>query len=162
MKIYKLPQLADSSPSSVYRIGPENSSASSVYMVYGRIRPNSAARKIECAAGNEEIICVVKGALSVQSGRSSFRVSAGEAFHAKEGATLHIECYGDEEAVYLAAGSVGAAAVKQAVPGKHPAPPGPQTVAEDAGEGVSLDDDEEFEITTDDEEPGPVGDAGPR
>ena len=160
MKIYKLPQLADSSPSSVYRIGPENSSASSVYMVYGRIRPNEAARKVECAAGHEEIFCVVKGALSVKKGRSSFQVGAGEAFHALPGTVLYLESAGGEEAVYLAAGSVGAAAAKHASSGRHPAAAEPEVKQEPPDDGVSLDSEDEFEITTDDEEPGPGEDKG--
>ena len=103
MKIYKLPQLADSAQPSEYRLGPENSSAGSVYMVYGRIRPGEAPRKLACAAGHEEIFCVIKGTVSVRKGQSSFPVTAGEAFHAGEGETLYLETAGNEEAVYVAA-----------------------------------------------------------
>ncbi|MBI5468208.1 MAG: hypothetical protein HY891_03660 [Deltaproteobacteria bacterium] len=148
MKIYKLPQLADSSPSSEYRLGPENSSAGSVYMVYGRIRPGTAARKVVCAAGHEEIICVVKGALSVRKGKSSFSVTAGEAFHAGEGETLYLETVGNDEAVYMAAGSLNAAAARPAPAEKRPAAPEPESIVQAPD---AEDDEDEFEITTEDE-----------
>lgn len=151
MKIYKLPQLADSSPSSEYRLGPENSSAGSVYMVYGRIRPGEGARKVVCAAGHEEIICVVKGALSVHKGKSSFTVTAGEAFHAREGETLYLETVGSDEAVYMAAGSLNAAAARPDRAEKRPAAPVPESIAEAPD---AEDEEDEFEITTEDE-PGP-------
>ncbi len=148
MKIYKLPQLADSSPSSEYRLGPENSSAGSVYMVYGRIRPGEAARKVVCAAGHEEIICVVKGALSVRKGKSSFSVTAGEAFHAGEGETLYLETVGNDEAVYMTAGSLNAAAARPAPAEKRPAAPEPESIVQAPDDE---DDEDEFEITTEDE-----------
>lgn len=148
MKIYKLPQLADSSPSSEYRLGPENSSAGSVYMVYGRIRPGTAARKVECASGREEIICVVKGALSVRKGRSAFQVSAGEAFNALPGETVYLESAGGEEAVYLAAGSLNAAARPAGAEKRAPAP----EAGEEAPDAEDAEDaEDEFEITTEDE-----------
>lgn len=164
MKIYKLPQLADSAQSSEYRLGPENSSADSVYMVYGKIRPGEAPRKVACAAGHEEIFCMIKGTVSVRKGRSSFPVAAGEAFHAGEGETLYLETVGDEEAVYLAAGSLNAAAVKQAAEAKRPSAPEPEpeAMAAEEDEGVSLDEEDEFEITTDDEDAGPGGDENNR
>ncbi|MBI5586855.1 MAG: hypothetical protein HY889_00635 [Deltaproteobacteria bacterium] len=148
MKIYKLPQLADSTPTSEFRLGPENSSAASVYLVYGKIRPGEAARKVACAAGHEEIICVVKGALKVKHGRSSFSVTAGEAFHAKEADTLYLENTGIDEAVYLAAGAL------TAKPGAV-AKPVPKEENSAAGEAVSATaappEEDEFEITADDE-----------
>ena len=124
MKIYKLPQLADSAQPSEYRLGPENSSAGSVYMVYGRIRPGEAPRKLACAAGHEEIFCMIKGTVSVRKGKSSFTVTAGEAFCAGEGETLYLETAGDEDAVYVAAGSVGAAAVKPSARARRSRKPG--------------------------------------
>lgn len=151
MKIYKLPQLADSSPSSEYRLGPENSSAGSVYMVYGRIRPGTAARKVECAAGREEIICVVKGALSVQKGRSSFQVSAGEAFNALPGETLYLESAGGEEAVYIAAGSLNAGAARPVGAEKRASAPAPEALEETPDFEDVEDAEDEFEITTEDE-----------
>lgn len=154
MKIYKLPQLADSNPSSEYRLGPENSSAGSVYMVYGRIRPGEGARKIACAAGHEEIICVVKGAVSVQKGKSSFTVTAGEAFHAAEGETLYLETVGSDAAVYMAAGSLNAAAARPAQAEKRVAAPAPEAVEEAPDFEDAEDAEDEFEITTEDE-PGP-------
>lgn len=150
MKIYKLPQLADSSPSSEYRLGPENSPAGTVYMVYGRIRPGTAARKMECPAGREEIICVVKGALSVRKGRSTFQVSAGEAFNALPGETLYLEGLGGEEAVYLAAGSLNASARPVGAEKRAPAPP--TEAVEEAPDFEDAEDaEDEFEITTEDE-----------
>jgi len=153
MKIYKLPQLADSNPTTEYRLGPENSCAGSVYMVYGRIRPAEPARKISCASGDEELVCLVKGTVSVRKGKSSFTVSAGEAFHAGAGETLYLETVGDEDAVYLAAGSLSAGAAKQAA--SEPTPDDTssedQSVKQPACADVSLDEDDEFEITTEDE-----------
>lgn len=148
MKIYKLPQLADSTPACEFRLGPENSNAASVYLVWGKIRPGEAARKVACAAGHEEIVCVVKGALQVKHGRSSFSVTAGEAFHAKEGDTLLLENTGIDEAVYLAAGAL------TAKPGAV-AKPSPKEENSAAIEAVSAasapPEEDDFEITTDDE-----------
>lgn len=104
MKIYRLPQLAESTPEGTYCLGFEDLNTRSVYMLYGRLRPNESARKVIPAEGTEEIICVIKGSLKVKSARASFSVLAGEAFHLKESETFILDNTGDEEAVFIAAG----------------------------------------------------------
>lgn len=104
MKIYRLPQLAESTPEGTYCLGFEDLNTCSVYMLYGRLRPNETAHKVVPAEGTEEIICVIKGSLKVKTGRSTFSVLAGEAFHLKESETVILDNTGDEEAVFIAAG----------------------------------------------------------
>ncbi len=109
MKIYKLPQLAELSPENEYRLGKEELPTSSVYLLYGRLRPKESSKKLTVAEGNEEIICVVKGKIKVRCGKTVFSVEPGEAFHSRAAQSFLLDNLGDEEAVYIAAGGSAAA-----------------------------------------------------
>lgn len=145
MKIYKLPQLAESNPGMEYRLAPESNELGAVFLVYGTIRPGEAPRKTSSGPGREEVYCVIKGSLKVSCGRSSFSVSAGEAFRAGSGDAIYLENPGSVDAVYLASGSMAA---KQADPAQ-------QARKEEAPQGIPAapddNDGDEFEITTDDD-----------
>jgi uncharacterized cupin superfamily protein len=105
MKIYKLPQLADSTPDSVYHLdrSDEEFKATGAYLIYARMRPGETGRELTTHGNLEEIIYIVKGKLSIRKGKSSFPVSAGEAFVTSE--PLSLDNPGSEEAVYIAAGA---------------------------------------------------------
>ncbi|MBI5491690.1 MAG: hypothetical protein HY893_02030 [Deltaproteobacteria bacterium] len=110
MKIYKLPQLAELSPENEYRLGKEELATSSVYLLYGRLRPKESSKKLTVAEGSDEIICVVKGNIKVRCGKTVFSVGPGEAFHSKAAQSFLLDNLGDEEAVYIAAGGSAAKA----------------------------------------------------
>lgn len=114
MKIYRLPQLADSNPDGTYLLGRHDIDSSAVYMIYGRLRPGDPPRKIAPAPGTEELVCVIKGSLQVKSGKTAAAVGPGEAFHLRGSDIFHIENTGKDEAVYIAAGGT--------VPGLEEAP----------------------------------------
>lgn len=143
MKIYKLPQLSDN-PENEYCLGPEEL-GSSVYLTYGRLRPKETAKKVSPAEGGEEIICVLKGSIRVKSGKTSFSVTAGEAFHSKEAQAFLFDNLTDEEAIYIAAG--GASFRSKAL-----AKPEPQAVKAETHivEPKMAMEEDEFEITSDD------------
>ncbi len=105
MKIFKLPQLTELSDNGEYLLSRQDLGSSSAYMLYGRLRPKEAARKVTTEDGNEEIIFMLKGAMRVKSGKSTFTVSAGEAFLSKEAQPFYIDNPGEEEAIYVAAGA---------------------------------------------------------
>ncbi len=106
MKIYRLPQLAESNPgSSEYYLGPGEIETDALYLIYGRLRPRETGRKITTAEGAEEILCVIKGAIKVKCGNNSFTVTAGEAFLSKKAQTISLDNPGAEEAIYISAGS---------------------------------------------------------
>lgn len=105
MKIYQLPQLADSTPDSVYHLdrSDEEFKATGAYLIYARMRPGETGRELTTHGNLEEIIYIVKGKLSIRKGKSSFPVSAGEAFVTSE--PLLLDNPGSEEAVYIAVGA---------------------------------------------------------
>lgn len=146
MKIYKLPQLAELCPENEYRLGKEDLSTSSVYLLYGRLRPKEASRKITTAQGSEEIICVVKGRINVRCGKTAFSVGAGEAFHSKEAQTFLFDNAGDEEAIYIAAG--GDSSLKTAEPHAEKTEQVKDIIEEDLLiEPAPKPEGDEFEIT---------------
>ncbi len=104
MKIYKLPELTDASPTNEYCLGLKDLNTHSVYLLHGRLRPGETGRKISPGRGHEEILFVVKGSITVRSDKYTFPVSAGEAFHAKGEETFFLDNPGNSEAVYIAAG----------------------------------------------------------
>lgn len=146
MKIFKLPQLAELSENGEYCLGPEELNTS-VYLLYGRLRPNEASRKIAAQAGSEEIICVVKGSIRVRCGKTSFSASSGEAFLLKD-QTFYLDNLGDDEAIYIAAGGKAEARGYVKIP-KEPLKETPAIKAAQTAEAPSEDD---FEITQDDGE----------
>ncbi|TAN64338.1 cupin domain-containing protein [bacterium] len=105
MKIYKLPQLADSTPDNVYHLdrSDEEFKATGAYLIYARMRPGETGRELITHGNLEEIIYIVKGRLSIRKGKSSFPISAGEAFVTSE--PLLLDNPGSEEAVYIAVGA---------------------------------------------------------
>ncbi|MBI5902945.1 MAG: hypothetical protein HZB84_05625 [Deltaproteobacteria bacterium] len=113
MKIYKLPKLAELRPDGAYRVGSEDAGAGAVYLVYGRLRPKEASKKITTAEGCEEIICVVKGNMRVRCGKAAFTVNSGEAFRSAAGQTFLLDNLDDEESIFIAAG--GPAVMKEGV-----------------------------------------------
>lgn len=146
MKIYKLPQLAELSPDSEYRLGKEDLGASSVYLLYGRLRPKESSKKLTLAEGGDEIICVVKGKIKVRCGKTVFTVGPGEAFHSKAAQSFLLDNIGDEEAVYIAAGGCVAAKAGEVVEEKAA---GLKAAAEEdlLIEPAAEPEGDEFEIT---------------
>lgn len=155
MKIFKLPQLAELSDNGEYLLSSQDLGSASAYMLYGRLRPGEAARKVATEAGHEEIIFMLKGSMRVRSGKSAFTVSAGEAFFSKEAQPFYLDNPGEEEAVYIAAGAntdgkrpesenvkAGAAKAAPAADGFHAL----NNAMEEAAE------EDEFEITQDEDE----------
>ena len=130
MKIYKLPKLAELQPDGAYRLGCEDTGASAVYLVYGRLRPKEASKKITTAGGCEEIICVFKGNIKVRTGKASFTVNSGEAFNSTGGQTFLLDNLDDEESIFIAAGAH--ATLKEGVKAPVQTPP-------DAGKPVELE-----------------------
>lgn len=154
MKIFKLPQLADLSDNGVYLLGRQDLGSTSAYMLYGRLRPKEAARKVSTEIGNEEIIFMLKGSMRVRSGKSTFTVSAGEAFFSKEAQQFYLDNPEEEEAIYLTAGAKAAGAGLQTEPAK-PGITTCSTAPDDSHEPVSLKEEtleDDFEITMDEDE----------
>lgn len=150
MKIYKLPTLADASPNGEYRLGPEEADTGSVYVVYGRLRPGQLGHKLLISEGEEEIICVVKGTMTVKCGKKSFTVGTGEAFNPGAGNEVALDNSGENEAIFISARSAGCAPAQKAAPAKEaPAPPDETDEADQAEEQSAGAQESEFEITND-------------
>ncbi|HLC18013.1 MAG TPA: hypothetical protein VJM57_03255 [Thermodesulfobacteriota bacterium] len=151
MKIYKLPQLADSSSSREFVLDEEAINTDAVYLLYGRLSPGESDREITPPDGYEEIIHVVKGTLNVRHGNSSFSVSAGEAFHPV--GPVFVDNPAREEAVFTVAGGRSAARGGDTRrPGKKETKEAgknlPVPAAEDAGaRTVEAGEGEEYLIT---------------
>lgn len=141
MKIYKLPQLAELNPNNEYSLGP-GELGGSVYLTYGRLRPKETSKRLSPGEGREEIICIIKGSIRIKSGKTSFTVGAGEAFHSKEAQVFLLDNLGDEEAVYISAGSASPRVVTTVADKPEGKTEEAETVAETEGE--------EYEITMDD------------
>jgi len=119
MKIYKLPQLADLTPDGSYTLGPEELGATRVSLRYARLRPGSPPDRIS-AGEADAVVMVLKGDLSAAKGKSSFRVSAGEAFHVNGGSEVILENPAQEEAVYIVTSPCSAVAGAGAAPPARP------------------------------------------
>lgn len=115
MKIFRLPRLADSAADGSFCLGQGETGSTSVYMLYARIRPGDAPRRLSGGNGAEEIIFVVRGNIRVRRGKLDFVVGPGEAFLADGGAPFELENIGSDEAVFVAAGGQGGQAAEEAV-----------------------------------------------
>lgn len=147
MKIYKLPKLAELQPDGAYRVGSEDAGASAVYLVYGRLRPREASKKITTAEGCEEIICVVKGNVKVRCGKAAFTVNSGEAFRSPAGQTFLLDNLDDEESIFIAAG--GPSTAKEGVKRPVQTPLNAEKLVEIEACGLA-EEDAEFDIVRDD------------
>ena len=144
MKIFKLPKLAEGSSDGSFRLGREELGSEAVYMLYTRLRPGEAPRKVSPDADAEEIIFVIKGNVRVKCSKMDFIVGPGEAFHSKESASFHVENIGSDDAIFISAGGHrGAKAAKSAEEAAEPA--ATEEKEEEAPE------EEEFFITREDE-----------
>lgn len=144
MKIFKLPKLAESAPDGSFCLGSPGLDSGAVYLLYSRLRPGDAPKKLIAAEGTEEIVFVMKGNIRVRCAKMDFIIGPGEAFHSKECASFHIENIGSDDAVFITAGGRGNS--KPAKPEKPHAPEPAQP--EEAGVAV---EEEEFVITREDE-----------
>ncbi|MBI5826398.1 MAG: hypothetical protein HZB22_01500 [Deltaproteobacteria bacterium] len=152
MKIYKLPKLAELQPDGAYRVGSVDAAgAGAVYLVYGRLRPKEASKKITTSEGCEEIFCVVKGNMKVRCGKAAFTVNSGEAFRSAAGQTFLLDNLDDEESIYIAAG--GPSAMKEGVKTPVQTPPDAEKPVEIEACGLasaSAEEETEFDIVKDD------------
>jgi uncharacterized cupin superfamily protein len=110
MKIYKLPQLAEMSPDGEYCLNSEDIKSDAVYLYYGRLRPGEKKRRLTAREGHEEIVYIIKGAITAKHGKTVFQAGAGEAFHCT--GEVFIDNPNDDEAIYLAAGGRAKEATK--------------------------------------------------
>ena len=154
MKIYKLPQLAEMSPDGEYCLNDEDIQSDAVYLYYGRLGAGEKAKRLADREGCEEIIYVIKGALTARHGKTVFQAGTGEAFHCT-GEVL-IDNPNPDEAIYLAAGGRAketteapqkeAAPVESTPADERPAEAAPATERQDAAAEPKSD---EFIITKD-------------
>ncbi len=132
MKIFRLPQLTESTGGGEFCLGPEELSTDSVYIVYGRLCPGESNRLIESRETAEEVVCVTKGKLLVSDGAFDFKVGEGEAFCLSGNSPLKVaNPADDEEAVYIICGGDAAGASEEmtskegvAPKSSHPDAPG--------------------------------------
>jgi len=146
MKIFKLPKLAESAVDGSYCLGSHELDSNAVYMLYSRLRPGDAPKKVAHAEGSEEIILVMKGNIRVRCGKTDFVVGPGEAFHSKECASFQLENIGSDDAVFIAAGGRGVIKTGKPVE-KESAPAMPEVKEAEAAE----EEEQEFFITREDE-----------
>lgn len=144
MKIFKLPKLAESAPDGSFCLGSPELDSSAVYMLYSKLRPGDAPRKLSATEGAEEIIFIIKGNIRVRCGKIDFIIGPGEAFHSGECAAFHLENIGSEDAVFIAAGGRGG--VKAVKPAEKPSQEAPEVK-----EAEPAEEEEEFFITREDE-----------
>ncbi|HEY4707335.1 MAG TPA: cupin domain-containing protein [Thermodesulfobacteriota bacterium] len=146
MKIYRLPQLAEANPEGTYMLDGHELNSSSVHMLYGKIRPGEAPKKLSPAEGSDEIIFVLKGSLRVRCGKTAAAIGPGEAFHLKSTDAYFIENTGNIEAAYIAAGGSSTNGVKAV---EKQAAPAPQEAALQEEKPVVVEEETEFIITRD-------------
>jgi uncharacterized cupin superfamily protein len=145
MKIFKLPKLAESAADGSFCLGSNELGSNAVYMLYSRLRPGDAPKKISPAEGTEEIIFVIKGNIRVKCAKMDFLVGPGEAFHSKECAAFHMENIGSDDAVFISAGGRGGTKTVKPVE-KESAPAVHEEIKEE-----KAPEEEEFIITREDE-----------
>lgn len=102
MKIYKLPELAESHPERRYLLGSKDLSTDAVYLGYRSIVPRGPEAELTPREGYEEVVYILKGSVRVKCARSEFSVKAGEAFH--PAGPIRLDNPEEEEAVYIVAG----------------------------------------------------------
>ena len=147
MKVYRLPQLVESSQNGEYFLGCGDISASPVYIRYGRLRPKETGRAVTPPDGSEEIIYIINGAVTARRGKSAFPLSSGEAFFLN--CQFILDNSSDHEAIYIIAGGnahATAVAEKQEDAQTGPLEPEPNPCAEPV---KKEDNGSVFEITRD-------------
>lgn len=106
MKIYRLPKLIEGGGEGEYRMDPPESAQGSLYLVYGRLAPDEKDRTVAAPCEDEAVFCLIKGAISVNSGTGNkFPLAEGEAFHVSPGCALVLENPGNHEALYIVTGA---------------------------------------------------------
>ena len=103
MKIFDLHELAEKSEGE-YVLGLKDLNTHAVYIVYGFLLPGEFGRKVLPGKGHEEILCAVKGEITVNTPEKSFTLKTGEAVHIREDDEWTLENPGDETANYVLAG----------------------------------------------------------
>ena len=146
MKVYRLPQLVDTSQSGEaprvrrYRLARISTEGLDPKRPECRTPPD----------GSEEILYIIKGAVTARRAKSSFPLSSGEAFFLN--CQFILDNSSDDEAIYIIAGGnahVIAVAEKQQDAETAPSEPEPNPCAEPV---KKEDNGSDFEITRDDGE----------
>jgi len=91
MKTYDLKRLAKKEEEKEYVLGLKDLQTHAVYMIYGILNPGDKERKVHPGKGHEEILCIIKGAVKVESQNETISLSEGEAMHLHENDMRHYQ-----------------------------------------------------------------------
>jgi uncharacterized cupin superfamily protein len=99
---YNLRRLAEEKGE--YVLGLKDLGTHAVYAIYGLLRPGEKDRKAHPGEGHEEILCAIKGEITVVKEGRRFRLKEGHAFHLKSDDVYYLENDGSETCHYFLAG----------------------------------------------------------
>ncbi|MCK4738959.1 MAG: hypothetical protein KAT46_03330 [Deltaproteobacteria bacterium] len=102
MKIFKLPLLAEASPSGEYTLtNTENKTQGKLNLVYRTLTADNEDSELTVDAGCEEIFFVLSGRIEIRTEKNSFAVSTGEAFIMNGPANFEVQNINDAESVFI-------------------------------------------------------------
>ncbi len=86
-------------------LGPEESGNLTTYLIYGRMAPNEAGRRLRPGQGREEIFYLINGRVRVETAQfEEFVCEAGSALPLPEGADVWVTNLTDSPVQYVIAG----------------------------------------------------------
>lgn len=103
MTIYDLQVLAHEQQGE-YVLGAEDLGTHACYLIFGYLGPGEKGRLLKPGKGHEEIVCLVRGEVSLRNGSRIYALRQGQAFHFIGESSYVMDNHGDENAVYVIAG----------------------------------------------------------
>lgn len=102
--IFDLRRLAEKAEEGEHVLGLKDLGTHAVYAIYGLLKPGENGRKAHPGEGHEEILCSVRGRITVVKEGKSFKLKEGCAFHLKSDDEYYLENDSSETCHYFLAG----------------------------------------------------------
>lgn len=127
MKIYKLPDLADTAPGGVFELGKDELKTDSIALRYCKLPPRASQHRVEAEPDRKVVLFVVSGCVNIRLKKTEFSMSAGEAMMLCATDEAVLDNPDENPAAYLIASSPvqSAAASAEAVKAERQVPEAP-------------------------------------
>lgn len=103
MKIYDISALA-LKHNGEYVLGARDLHTHACYLIYGFLKPGEKGRIINPGEGHEEIVCLLRGEVSLYNGFEKISMKQGQALHLKGEDSYMMDNIGQNDAVYVVSG----------------------------------------------------------
>jgi len=97
-------RLAEDAEGGEYVLGLKDVGTHAVYAIYGLLMPGEKDRKAHPGEGHEEILCAIKGGITVVKEGQRFQLEEGHALHLKSDDVYYLENESSKTCHYFLAG----------------------------------------------------------